>query len=92
MERGKVLRRQVSRLPAGVVLRLDALAALAGAASGKPVSRAAVLRAVLDAGLESAEDSVDFAVKVGCAVIKRGRKAGMPVKPPTASPPNDDKL
>jgi hypothetical protein len=76
MEPGKVLYRQVSRLPAGVILRLDALAVAAAAATGKEVSRAAIIRAVLSAGLESAKGDVGFASTVGCALVKRGRKAG----------------
>ena len=76
MEPGKVLRRQVSRLPAGVILRLDALALAATAATGKEVSRAAIIRAVLFAGLESAEGDTSSGSTVGCALVKRGRKAG----------------
>jgi hypothetical protein len=48
------------------------------------------VRAVLDAGLTIAESSVDFAAAAGCAVVKRGRKAGLPAKQPTVLPPNGD--
>lgn len=91
MGKTKTLHRQVSRLPAGVVERLDALAVIASRATGKDVSRAAIVRAVLDAGLAIAEGSVDFAAAAGCAVVKRGRKAGVPAGNPIASPVNGDK-
>ena len=86
----KTLHRHVSRLPAGVVARLDVLAAAASRATGKEVSRAAIVRAVLDAGLTIAESSVDFTATAGGAVVKRGRKAGMPTKQPSVLPPNGD--
>jgi hypothetical protein len=76
MERPNALYRQVSRLPAGLLTRLDALAVAASAATGKDVSRAAIIRAVLSAGLAAAEGDADFARAACCALIKRGRKAG----------------
>lgn len=76
MRARKVLYRQVSRLPAGVILRLDALAVAATAATGRKVSRADIVDAALIAGLEAAEGDVSFATTVGCALVKEGRKAG----------------
>ncbi len=74
MERPNAPYRQVLRLPVGLVARLDALAVAASAATGKEVSRAAIVRAVLSAGLTVAEGDADFAQSAGCALIKRGRK------------------
>jgi hypothetical protein len=74
MGKTKTLLRQVSRLPLGVVSRLDALAVIMSRATGKEVSRSAIIRAVLDAGLVVAEADADFAQAAGCALIKRGRK------------------
>lgn len=78
MGKTKTLHRQVSRLPARVVERLDALAVMTSRATGKEVSRSAIVRAVLDAGLVIAEGSVDFAAVAGCAVIPRGRRPSAP--------------
>lgn len=87
MERSNALYRQVSRLPAGVLTRLDALAVATSAATGKEVSRSAIIRAVLSAGLTAAEGDADFAQTAGCALIKRGRKPGAAPKRPTVVPP-----
>jgi hypothetical protein len=71
----------VNRLPAGTVKRLDAMAAAVSASTGEEVSRAAIVRAVLTAGLTVAESDDDFGRKARGAVLKRGRK------PSGGSPP-----
>lgn len=76
MERPNAPYRQVLRLPVGLVARLDALTVAASVATGKEVSRAAMVGAVLSAGLTAAEGDADFAQTAGCALIKRGRKPG----------------
>jgi hypothetical protein len=73
--KGKELHRMVNRLPAGTVKRLDAMAASVTASTGQDVSRAAIVRAVIAAGLMVAESDADFGRKARLAVLKPGRKA-----------------
>ncbi len=81
------LTRQVLRVPAGIITRLDQIATQASTALGCNVSRSTVARAAMGEWLDAAEqgDPAESLTVIRTAIVRRGRKRT--ASPPPTSPP-----